>query len=142
MLRKLVKILGAKGCVAGIIFKNSKILLEKRSKKIIVEKNKWCLPGGRINFEEKAEDAIKREIKEEIGLNVKKVKFLFYHDEILPNLPSHSLVMVFLIEVSGKLKLNWEVSEAKWFSQKEIEKLDMAFLHKEVIKRFFKGEKQ
>ena len=47
--------------VAGIIIHNNKLLLEEYNKK-----NIYFFPGGTINLNETSEDAIKRELKEEI----------------------------------------------------------------------------
>ncbi|MEX0920691.1 MAG: NUDIX hydrolase [Candidatus Pacearchaeota archaeon] len=140
MINRLFKRKKPSPCVVGIITKEEKILLTKRGK-IIPEKDKWCLPGGHMNIGEKVEDTIKRELKEETGLKTKKLKFLFYHDEIIPRLKLHSVVLVFSLKVSGKFNPNFEVSEIKWFSKEEIKKLKLAFTHKEIIKRFFKERK-
>lgn len=51
-----------------------KFLFVKRAKD--PEKNKWSLPGGKIEHFEKAEDAIVREIKEELNLDFIRPKFL------------------------------------------------------------------
>ncbi|MBW6442236.1 NUDIX hydrolase [Patescibacteria group bacterium] len=146
-MKRLMRIFGAKGTVSGIILdkqdsKHSRILLTKRSKRILIESGKWCLPGGHIKFGERAENAIKREIKEEIGLNLKNPKFLFYYDEIYNKLNFHCLNLVFEFKVSKKErpKINWEVSEWGWFNEEEIEKMNVAFSHKEIIKKFFKKE--
>lgn len=140
MIKRILNKLGVRSTVAGIILKNNKVLLTKRSN-LLPEGNKWCLPGGHIKRGEKAEPALKREIKEETELNIKNQKFLFYHDEIIPRLKISNIVLVFSVGVSGNLKSNWEVSETKWFNKKEIEKLDLAFTHKEILRRFFKHKK-
>ena len=58
----------------GIIIVNNKnqIYLAKRS--IEPGAGSFDLPGGFISFHEKAEDTIKREIKEEMDLDLKEVK--------------------------------------------------------------------
>ena len=139
MIKKFLRLLGPRGAVAGIITNGSEIFLTKRSKRIIIEGGKWCLLGGHIKFGEKAEETIKREIKEEAGFDVEKVKFLFYFDEILPKINLHTLVFVFLVKIKKdqKPKINWEVSEYKWFNKKEINQLSLAFKHKEILKKFF-----
>lgn len=53
----------------AIIEKKGKILLTKRN--VEPYKNYWCLPGGHIEWGEKAEEAIRREVKEETGLDFK-----------------------------------------------------------------------
>lgn len=135
----LMKRMRIEVAVAGIITKGNKILLEKRSAPL-VEGGKWALPAGHIEKWEKAVDAVKREIKEETGLNTKKAKLLFVHEEFVKRLNLHATVFVYKIEISGKEKPNWEVSEMKWFTKNEIEKMQLAFTHKEILKKFWSGK--
>ena len=99
---------------------------------------KWCLPGGSVKFGEGVELALKREIKEEIGLEATELKLLFFKDEHFPKLNISALVLIFLVNVKGKSKTNFEVTDIKWFSKKEIENLKMAYSHNDVLKRYFK----
>ncbi len=127
----------AKATVAGIMIKDNKLLLCKR--KSSFGKNKWGLPGGVVEFGEEAQNAIKREIKEETNLDTLKAEFLGYEDEYMPEISNHSVILVFKIKFSGKEKIdNIETSELRWFSKKEIGNLDFAFLkHKEIINKYF-----
>lgn len=54
----------------GFIFKENKILLIKKSALDPSQPNKWGVPGGRMKFGEEIDDHIKREIFEEVGLEV------------------------------------------------------------------------
>lgn len=55
--------------VVSIILENhGKILMLQRTNEPF--KNYWCLPGGFISHEETPEEAIKREVKEETGLDL------------------------------------------------------------------------
>lgn len=56
--------------VSGIIINNNKILLEKYSDK------GWCLPGGYVAMGETSEEAMLRELKEEIDKEFVIDKFL------------------------------------------------------------------
>lgn len=125
-----------KATTAAIIEKDSKVLLEKRS--INPEKGKWCLPGGHIEPNETPEEAVKRETKEETGLEINKLKFFKHFNEFLPEINISNIVIVFEAKAEGNESPKEEVSELKWCSPKEIEKLDMAFTHKSIIKEFFK----
>ena len=138
VIKHLMRFSGARPAVAGIIKNGNKILLTKRSK-TITEGGKWCIPGGRLEKWEKAEKTLGREIKEELGLKVVRSKFLFYHDEFVKRINLHSVVLVFLANVRGKEKFNFEVSETGWFTKEEALKLDLAFEHKEILRRFFKS---
>jgi 8-oxo-dGTP diphosphatase len=129
-----------KTTVGAIITDNTKgtvrILLTKRN--IEPYRGKWCLPGGHIDSNEKAFDAIEREVVEETGLHFKG-SFYKYFDEIIPDLNIHAVVLIYSGSASGKLRIQeLEVQEAKWFSFIEIQSIEMAFYHKQIIGTFFK----
>ena len=50
---------------------NNKFLVQKRIGDLV-----WALPGGKVQIMEKTKDTIKREIKEEIGLDLIDIKML------------------------------------------------------------------
>jgi len=46
--------------------------------------NKYGIPGGHIELGETAEEAAKREITEEVGLEIEDIEFLFFQEAIFP----------------------------------------------------------
>ena len=61
--------------MGGIIVDENKILVAQRS----IQKEhplKWEFPGGKIKVNENPIEALKREMKEELSVDVKKYKFL------------------------------------------------------------------
>jgi ADP-ribose pyrophosphatase YjhB (NUDIX family) len=64
----------------GALIMNSKgqVLLAKSDK----WQNRFTLPGGHIELGETAEQALKREIKEEVGLEIEPIKFLQFQEAI------------------------------------------------------------
>lgn len=56
------------------IFKDGKILLARR--KSDLEKGKHAWPGGHMEYMESFEDCVRREVREEAGLEIKNIKFL------------------------------------------------------------------
>lgn len=55
------------GCGAAIL-RDGRLLLVKRRR--APEAGAWSLPGGKVDFGERVEDAIRREVAEEIGVEI------------------------------------------------------------------------
>jgi 8-oxo-dGTP diphosphatase len=127
-----------KATVGAIITKgrkpNLQILLTKRN--IEPYENFWCLPGGHIDNGEKAIDAVVREVKEETGLCFNP-QFFDYFDEILPAIGFYAVVMIYVGEAAGEIDIQEdEVADIRWFHLEEALKLDLAFEHNKVLKRY------
>lgn len=96
------------GVSAGAFIVNSQgeILLTKRSKNTRNEHGKWEAPGGQVHFGETREQAIKREIKEELGVDIEIIRVLNVADEILKGDKQHWLPTTFLVKIKrGKPKI-------------------------------------
>lgn len=70
------------GCGAIIVNEKNQVLLMRRAGTVNNEPGYWTKPGGTVEFGEKVVDAVKREIKEEIGVEIECTKFLGYSDHI------------------------------------------------------------
>jgi len=112
-----------KNTVAVIVNDDNKILLLKRSdhpKQWMP--SKWGLVGGGIEKGEKSEEACKREIKEETGLEIEKFIKSF---TIRRNTESEETI--FACRYSGEatdISLNKENSNYGWYDVSEMEFLD------------------
>jgi ADP-ribose pyrophosphatase YjhB (NUDIX family) len=61
------------GCGAAVL-REGRILLVKRLK--APEAGHWNLPGGKVDFLERVEDAVVREVREEVGVEIAIVRAL------------------------------------------------------------------
>ena len=103
------------GCCGIILNRRKEILLEKHKKRTPWY-GYWILPGGKLEMGESLENCVKREIKEEVGIDVKIKRS----------------VGVFVSKESRNLKIKEdEIKDAKWFALKEIKKLR---IHPDAIK--------
>ncbi len=99
-------------------------------------KNYWSLPGGHIDPYEPVRQAVIREVKEEVGLDIDP-EFLFYFDEIIPERSIHAVVQVFHAEANGDVAVSpAEIIAARWASIDEALSMPLAFLHGEIIRQY------
>ena len=125
-----------------VLLKNKvgKYLLVRRSSKMYPEVGAtWDLVGGRIDVGTPLKENLKREVKEEIGLTLKKEPTIVAAQDILKVSGRHVVRLTYLGEIEGEPTLNEENTEFRWFTSKELaleDSLDV-FL-KEVLeqKRF------
>jgi len=108
--------------VALILNDKEELLVVRREKE--PAKGTLDLPGGFADIGETSEQGVIREVKEETGLNVKKVRYLFsipnkyrYSDFDIPTLD-----MFYLCQVDDftSLKAMDDASEVKWIAIKDI----------------------
>ena len=122
-----------------VINKKNQILLCKRTEEEHGYKNTWSIPGGGPEFDEGIEEALHREIKEELNC---KIKWYKYFKSYYMKLEEDFIARAFYFygEIEGNIKLNHELSEFKWFDidDPKIFKLNFAFNQKDVIKDFVK----
>jgi 8-oxo-dGTP diphosphatase len=98
----------------------------------------WCLPGGKIDYGDTVEQAVARELREETGLRVTDLRFLFYQDS-LPRDPGqmHCINLHFECSVEGTLELNGESTESRWIGKQKLPQLDIAFRNDDALARYW-----
>jgi 8-oxo-dGTP diphosphatase len=102
--------------------------------------NKWCLPGGKVDFGFSAEEALKKEIKEETNLDCLWIEFLFYLDWFPAEFyETHYITLYFQCSVSGDLHLNDESDEYHWSPWNDIKNYDITFGNDEALNIFHKS---
>jgi len=132
--------------VGAIVFnKEGKVLIGRRGKSSRDEVGKWDFPGGAVDFGETFEEAIKREAKEEFGINIKLIEFFRPVQVIEPG--KHWVGAFFIAKLaSGEAKLleKDKFSDLKWVSLEEIDKNELTVPGKQNFKAYIDkcGEKK
>lgn len=116
--------------VAGLIEKDNKFLILQ-----IEGYDYYILPGGHVLLGESSYEAIIREIKEEVGLDIMKkdCKLFCNHENFYLNKrrQEHWIENYFLIHIEEELKEQWQVKEK---DGDEIKILNFKFMTIEEIK--------
>lgn len=120
------------------IKQGDKLLLVKQARPEHV-RGKWSVPGGKVDEGESFDEAVKREIKEEVGLHAVSIT----HLGIIHERPEKTVKHIFAVKVkNGKPRTRKdELLDAQWFTLKEIKKMKMQSLLRgewidEAIKRY------
>lgn len=121
--------------VAAIIKKEDKIFITRRSYGEF--QNMWEFPGGKIEVEETREDALIREIKEELELDINNLEYLTTVEYDYPNF--HLTMHCFVCEICGGiLSLNAH-NDAKWVSLEELSLQTWVPADIEVVEKLLGG---
>ena len=124
--------------VDGAILREKKILLIKRKNKPF--KGNWALPGGFVEYGEKVEDAVIREIYEETSLKTKVCEIVGIYSDPNRDPRGHVVSVVYILEeLAGNIKGGDDASDAKFFDIEDLPKL--AFDHDKIVRDIIKGVK-
>lgn len=124
--------------VINAIVKNDegKFLLIKRKEGI--HDGKWAFPGGVLISNETIQDTLKRELKEETNLNLKKIiKKIADYEYLRPN-GKKTNGESYLVEIDeGEILINNESEGFVWVTIEEMQKLDIiSGLDEEALSAF------
>lgn len=126
--------------VTGIIRKDGKYLICKRSPNEKAFPNKWCVPGGKIERKDFIhtnkdtsdhwldifEKTLKKEILEETNLEIKNLGYVSNLAFIRPNGYSTIIISLFADHHSNEVKLNQdELVEYAWVTLEQAKNYDL-----------------
>lgn len=132
------------GVGGGVLILNKKgeVLLLRRASKSKNEIGYWQKPGGEVDYREKVIKSMKREVKEEIGVNVDIFGYLQHSDHIIKEDRQHWVGFNYLGRIkSGKPEI-MEIckhDQMKWFNLKKLPRKTSPPT-KESVSNYLKGK--
>jgi len=112
-----------KEVIAAIIINNGKVLIARRAEDQKLA-GKWEFPGGKIESGETPEECLVREIKEELGVDI-KVDTFFAENTYQYDTETIKLLAYKARWVDGEYKLAVH-NQIKWVKPYELENYDFA----------------
>jgi mutator protein MutT len=114
--------------VGAIILRDDDVLLVRRGKEPL--KGVWSLPGGALELGEKLEDGVRREIHEEVGLEVEVGPVVEVFERITPDAKGavryHYVLIDYLCRpTGGTLRAADDADDARWFAVSDLRSIDI-----------------
>jgi len=107
---------------AGLIFNRNRLLVCQRNTRGFFGL-KWEFPGGKLEPGEGYEGALRRELREELGIEAGHLSEIFRHEHLYPKIAQVNLRFFRVEDYSGELK-NLVFQQIKWVPIKELAKFD------------------
>lgn len=115
--------------VGAVIFDHGRVLLIERGQEPL--KGWWTLPGGLVETGERLDHALRREVREETGLEVEPLTVAAIFERIIADAEGrtefHYVIIDYLCRVvGGALQWGSDVSGAQWVAVEELDSLEVA----------------
>ena len=112
---------------------------------VIIERSNppfgWALPGGFVDNYESLEDAVRREMKEETDLELLDLKQFHAYSRPGRDPRFHTIGVVFTAKGKGAPKAGDDAAGLKVIKLEDIDKIDFAFDHKQIIRDYIAYKK-
>ncbi len=99
----------------------------------------WAIPGGFVDYGESLEGAVRREAKEETGLDIKLIRQFHTYSDPKRDPRYHTVSTIFIATAAGKPKAGDDAREVGIFNKDNLPE-DIAFDHRQILKDYFSGK--
>jgi len=121
-------------------------IIEIKDGIVIIERSNppfgWALPGGFVDYGESLEEAVRREAKEETGLDLEDLKQFHTYSQPSRDPRFHTIATVFIAQGKGKPRAGDDAKGLKVANLSEIKEFNFAFDHKKIIQDYLDKGRQ
>ena len=131
--------------VGALIFDGGRILLAQRGKAPLM--GQWSLPGGLVETGESLVNAVRREVLEETGLEVKPLGVLEIFERIMRNADGaaeyHYVLLDYICRVTGgMLSAGDDACRVQWVERRALKDLHITEGTLAVIEKGFRNQRK
>ena len=117
--------------VVGIVTKGNKFLVERRRLDETIDPGLVCLPAGHVNPNERLDEALKREMLEELGIQIKEMQFICKNFYVASNGEKQNAYCYRIVDYDGAPVCK-EAEEIFW--EDNINKMSLEIDKKTLVK--------
>ena len=125
--------------VGGVVIDRGRALLIRRGHEPL--KGEWSIPGGMVELGEELTTGVRRELKEETGLEVEPLDCILVFDRILresERVKYHYVIIDYLCRrKGGRLRPASDVTDARWVRREDLPQYHLTELATKVILKAF-----
>jgi ADP-ribose pyrophosphatase YjhB (NUDIX family) len=131
--------------VGALILKRDRILMAQRGKQPLM--GWWSLPGGALETGEALADAVRREVREETGLEIRPLGVLEIFERIMRDAsgaPEYHYVLIDYMcrVVGGTLAAGDDVCAVEWVRRRDLARLQITEGTLAVIEKAFRKRRE
>jgi ADP-ribose pyrophosphatase YjhB (NUDIX family) len=130
--------------VGGVVIDRERVLLIRRGSEPL--KGEWSIPGGMLELGEELAEGVRRELKEETGLDVEPLECILVFDRIMhegPRVKYHYVIVDYLCRRKrGRLRPASDVIDARWVRREDLPQYHLTDMATAVILHAFKMMKK
>lgn len=98
----------------------------------------WAIPGGFVDYGETVEDAVRREAREETGLDIEIVRQFHTYSDPDRDPRHHTVTVMFIASASGIPEAGDDAGKAAIFKRETLPD-NIVFDHRQVLEDYFDG---
>ncbi len=132
--------------VGGVVISDGRALLIRRGSEPL--KGEWSIPGGTLELGETLEEGVRRELREETGLEVRVLELIEVFERIFPEQDGkpvragrpqfHFVILDYLCETSGGVpRPGSDVTDVALVSEEELPRYNLTPTATRVLRKAF-----